>query len=45
MSFCGGTDAMPAMEEALRKLKTEDYKKADVVMVSDFVMPGLGAET
>jgi len=45
MSFCGGTDAMPAMEEALRMLKTEDYKKADVIMVSDFVMSGLDAET
>jgi len=32
MSFNGGTDTMPAMEEALRMLETEDYKKADVVM-------------
>jgi len=38
MSFHGGTDAMPAMNEALRMLETEDYKKSDVVMVSDFVM-------
>jgi uncharacterized protein with von Willebrand factor type A (vWA) domain len=38
MSFHGGTDATPAMREALRMLKTEDYKKADVIMVSDFVM-------
>jgi uncharacterized protein with von Willebrand factor type A (vWA) domain len=39
MSFQGGTDAGPAMQEALRMLETEDYKKADVIMVSDFVMP------
>jgi len=45
MSFCGGTDAMPAMKEALRMLKTENYKKADVVMVSDFVMSGFDTET
>jgi uncharacterized protein with von Willebrand factor type A (vWA) domain len=41
MGFHGGTDAAPALMEALRMLETEDYKKADVVMVSDFVMPGL----
>lgn len=38
MSFHGGTDATPAMREALRMLTTQDYKKADVIMVSDFVM-------
>ncbi|GAB6392302.1 MAG: VWA domain-containing protein [Treponematales bacterium] len=41
MSFHGGTDAAPALMEALHTLETEDYKKADVVMASDFVMPGL----
>ncbi|MDR1900836.1 MAG: VWA domain-containing protein [Treponema sp.] len=45
MSFNGGTDAMPAMREALRMLETEDYKKADVIMVSDFVMPALDEQT
>jgi uncharacterized protein with von Willebrand factor type A (vWA) domain len=40
MSFHGGTDAAPAMKEALRMLETEDYKKADVIVVSDFVMSG-----
>ena len=39
MSFYGGTDASFAMQESLRMLGTEDYKKADVIMVSDFVMP------
>jgi uncharacterized protein with von Willebrand factor type A (vWA) domain len=44
MSFHGGTDASPAMAEALRMLETEDYKKADVIVVSDFVMPALDEE-
>ncbi len=39
MSFHGGTDATPAMKEALRMLTTQEYKKADVIMISDFIMP------
>lgn len=39
MSFHGGTDASPALQEALKMLETNDYKKADVLVVSDFVMP------
>ncbi|MCC5944304.1 MAG: VWA domain-containing protein [Bernardetiaceae bacterium] len=38
MSFDGGTDATPALSEALSMLKTNDYREADVLMVSDFVM-------
>jgi uncharacterized protein with von Willebrand factor type A (vWA) domain len=45
MSFHGGTDATPAMRESLRMLEIEDYKKADVIMVSDFVMPAFDEET
>jgi uncharacterized protein with von Willebrand factor type A (vWA) domain len=45
MSFHGGTDATPAMKEALRMLETENYKKADVIVVSDFVMPGFDEQT
>jgi uncharacterized protein with von Willebrand factor type A (vWA) domain len=45
MSFHGGTDATPAMREALRMLTTQDYKKADVIMVSDFVMPAFDNTT
>ncbi|HRG48650.1 MAG TPA: VWA domain-containing protein [Leptospiraceae bacterium] len=41
MSFHGGTDATPALEEALRMLNTNDYKEADVLMISDFVMSNL----
>jgi len=45
MSFHGGTDATPAMLESLRMLETKDYRKADVVMVSDFVMPAFDEHT
>ena len=39
MSFYGGTDASPALATALAQLEKEDYSRADVVMVSDFVIP------
>ncbi len=45
MSFNGGTDATPAMLEALKMLKTQDYNKADVIMVSDFVMSAFDKTT
>jgi len=45
MSFNGGTDAIPAMREALRMLETEDFKKADLVTVSDFIMPDFDEAT
>jgi uncharacterized protein with von Willebrand factor type A (vWA) domain len=45
MSFYGGTDAAPAMQEALKMLDTADYKKADVIIVSDFIMPSFDSET
>ena len=44
MSFNGGTDANPALEKSLQMLETSDYKKADVLMVSDFVMEALSKE-
>ncbi|MEZ4824963.1 MAG: VWA domain-containing protein [Bacteroidia bacterium] len=44
MSFHGGTDVTPALREALRKLETESYRKADVLLVSDFVMPAPAAD-
>lgn len=37
-SFNGGTDATPALKESIRQLQTENYKNADVLMISDFVM-------
>ncbi|MEL6251009.1 MAG: VWA domain-containing protein [Bacteroidota bacterium] len=38
MSFYGGTDATLALHEAIRQLGTHEYKDADVLMVSDFIM-------
>ena len=38
-SFRGGTDATPAIKEAVKMLNTNDYQKSDVLLVSDFVMP------
>ena len=38
MGFHGGTDATPALIESLRMLNEEKYEKADVVMISDFIM-------
>ncbi len=43
-SFNGGTDAQPALYECLRQLKTEEYKNADVLLISDFVMKKLSPE-
>nr|MDO8116118.1 VWA domain-containing protein [Candidatus Sigynarchaeota archaeon] len=42
-SFYGGTDANPALREALRQIQTERYEKADVLMISDFIMDQVGA--
>ena len=44
MSFHGGTDALPALTEALKMLQEDDYKNADVLMISDFVMGNLGSD-
>ena len=38
-SFHGGTDATPAIKEAVRMLYMDDYEKADILLISDFVMP------
>jgi hypothetical protein len=35
---CKNSLPTPAMKEALHMLKAEDYKKADVIVVSDFIM-------
>jgi uncharacterized protein with von Willebrand factor type A (vWA) domain len=45
MSFHGGTDATPAVREALKMLQTKDYEKADVLMISDFVMQNFDSAT
>jgi uncharacterized protein with von Willebrand factor type A (vWA) domain len=38
MTFQGGTDIHPPMYEAINMLHTRDYKHADVLMISDFIM-------
>jgi len=38
MQFDGGTDVTPALTSALDMLQTNDYRDADILMVSDFVM-------
>ncbi len=43
-SFHGGTDATPALYEAVKMLQTEDYKNADVLMISDFIMSGVDSD-
>jgi uncharacterized protein with von Willebrand factor type A (vWA) domain len=44
MSFNGGSNAAPALGEALAMLEKESYRKADVVVVSDFILPCLSGE-
>lgn len=39
MSYHGGTDIQPALREALEMLKREAFQKADVLVISDFVIP------
>lgn len=45
MSFHGGTDIQPALEEALSVMQREDYRDADVLVISDFVIPRLSRKT
>ena len=40
-SFHGGTDAAPALRHALSLCQSENYEKADILMISDFVMCSL----
>ncbi len=40
-SFCGGTDASPALSYALELMEKEEYKKSDLLMISDFIMASL----
>ncbi len=38
-SFHGGTDIVPALREAVYRITYSEYERADVLLVSDFVMP------
>lgn len=44
MSFNGGTDAAPALTHAVKMLHEDNYKNADVLMISDFTMNNLPAD-
>lgn len=41
MSFHGGTDATPALKHAVKMLSENEWKNADVLMISDFVMQSI----
>lgn len=41
MSFHGETDATPALKHAVKMLSENEWKNADVLMISDFVMQTL----
>lgn len=43
-SFHGGTDVTPAIAHALQTMESENYQKADLLVISDFVMGGLRQE-
>ncbi len=44
MSFEGGTDVDPALEHALKLLERQDFRKADVLIISDFILGALSYE-
>lgn len=41
MSFHGGTDIAPALKHAVETMRCEEYTKADLLVISDFVMGSL----
>ena len=43
-SFHGGTDVEPAFRHALKMTQEEDFKKADTLIISDYVMPNLSLD-
>jgi uncharacterized protein with von Willebrand factor type A (vWA) domain len=44
-SHHGGTDICPALNEGITVMKGHDYKKADLIVLSDFLMPDLDPPT
>ena len=44
-SFHGGTDATPAILHSIKTMQQEEYKKADMLIISDFVMNDLSSNT
>ncbi len=43
-SFHGGTDIIPALTHAVEMLEHDDFKYADIVVISDFIMGNLSEE-
>ena len=41
MSFHGSTNLQPALEEALNTLEKKSFSQADVLVISDFVIPSM----
>lgn len=41
MSFHGGTDVAPALSHALHVMQKDEYQKADLLIISDFIMASL----
>ena len=41
MSLHGGTDVAPALESGLKKMKRDNYRNSDLLVISDFVTPDL----
>lgn len=44
LSFHGGTDVAPALKKGIEMMCTPEYEKADLLVISDFVMSGLPEE-
>ncbi len=44
MSFHGGTDVAPALYEGVRMMAEADYKKSDLLVISDFVIHSLSSD-
>ena len=43
-SFHGGTDIYPALNYAIDKMNSKQYKKADLLVISDFLMGDVGKD-
>ena len=43
-SFNGGTDLIPALKYSLDKMESEKFEKADVLILSDFILNNIGNE-
>lgn len=44
LSFNGGTDAIPALRHAIKTMNSKNYKKSDLLFVSDFVFSNFTGE-